>query len=89
VQALATGEDRTIAGQKADGEASLPGRKTAETERAAERIMEAIEVHEEQTKQLEEHRAQVGPSQMHLRLIRKNENRYVCPTVRLGNVFNQ
>lgn len=40
---------------KSGEEASLPGRKTAETERAAERIMEAIEVHKEVSLQLEEY----------------------------------
>ena len=56
VQALATGEDRIIAGQKAgQEEASLPGRKTAETERAAERIMEAVQVHRDFSHQLLEY----------------------------------
>lgn len=45
-----------IPGLKAGEEASLPGRKTAETERAAERIMEAVEVHKEVSIQLEEYR---------------------------------
>ena len=62
-QALATGEDRVIPGQKAGEEASLPGRKTAETERAAERIMEATEVHQEVTEQLQEYRAKLEAHQ--------------------------
>ena len=41
-QMLATDEDRVLPGIKAGEEASLPGRKTVETERAAERIMEAV-----------------------------------------------
>jgi len=53
---LATDEDRVLPGIKAGEEASLPGRKTVETERAAERIMEAIQVHKEMTPQLEEYR---------------------------------
>jgi len=44
-----------LPGVKAGEEASLPGRKTAETERAAERIMEAVEVHKEVSLQLEEY----------------------------------
>lgn len=55
-QALALGEDRVIPGIKAGEEASLPGRKTVETERAAERIMEAVEVHKEVSQQLAEYR---------------------------------
>lgn len=54
-QALALGEDRVIPGLKAGEEAALPGRKTVETERAAERIMEAVEVHKEVSVQLEEY----------------------------------
>ncbi len=53
---MALGEDRVIPGVKAGEEASLPGRKTVETERAAERIMEAVEVHKEVSQQLVEYR---------------------------------
>ena len=53
---MALGEDRVIPGIKAGEEASLPGRKTVETERAAERIMEAVEVHKEVSQQLAEYR---------------------------------
>lgn len=44
-----------IPGAKPGEEASLPGRKTVETERAAERIMEAVEVHKEVSLQLAEY----------------------------------
>ena len=53
-----------IPGLKAGEEASLPGRKTVETERAAERIMEAIEVHKEVSAQLEEYQEKL---EMHRR----------------------
>lgn len=46
-------------GIKAGEEASLPGRKTVETERAAERIMEAVEVHKEVSQQLAEYREKI------------------------------
>ncbi|EFX77767.1 hypothetical protein DAPPUDRAFT_53813 [Daphnia pulex] len=50
-QALALGDDRVMPGIKAGEEASLLGHKTVETERAAERIMEAVEVHKEVSQQ--------------------------------------
>ena len=62
-QALALGEDRVIPGIKAGEEASLPGRKTVETERAAERIMEAVEVHKEVSQQLAEYRDKLDAHQ--------------------------
>lgn len=46
-------------------EASLPGKKTVETERAAERIMEAVEVHKEVSQQLAEYN---GKLEQHTRL---------------------
>lgn len=41
---LATGEGRVVPGEQ-DKEAGLPSKKTAETEKGAERLMEAIEVY--------------------------------------------
>merc|ERR1712071_201179 len=61
---LATDEDRVRPGMKADEEASMPSRKTVETERAAERIMEAIQVHKEMTPQLEEYREKLERHQL-------------------------
>lgn len=52
-----------IPGIKAGEEASLPGRKTVETERAAERIMEAVEVHKEVSLQLAEYREKLDAHQ--------------------------
>ena len=60
---MALGEDRVIPGIKAGEEASLPGRKTVETERAAERIMEAVEVHKEVSLQLAEYREKLDAHQ--------------------------
>lgn len=60
---MALGEDRVIPGIKAGEEASLPGRKTVETERAAERIMEAVEVHKEVSQQLVEYREKLEQHQ--------------------------
>lgn len=48
-----------LPGAKPGDEASLPGRKTVETERAAERIMEAVEVHKEVSQQLHEYSAKL------------------------------
>ncbi len=75
-QALALGEDHVIPGIKAGEEASLPGRKTVETERAAERIMEAIEVHKEVSTQLEEYREKL---EHHERAGRKGEAAPAAP----------
>lgn len=48
-----------LPGVKPGEEASLPGKKTVETERAAERIMEAVEVHKEVSQQLDEYNAKL------------------------------
>ena len=56
-----------IPGVKAGEEASLPGRKTVETERAAERIMEAIEVHKEVSQELAEYRDKLDAHQQSCR----------------------
>lgn len=50
---LATGEARIIPGQE-DKEADLPGKKTAETEKGAERLMEAIQVYRDYTEEVKE-----------------------------------
>ena len=48
---LATGEGRVVPGEEQDKEAGLPSRKTVETERGAERLMEAMEVYESYQKE--------------------------------------
>lgn len=68
---MALGEDRALPGIKANEEASLPGRKTVETERAAERIMEATEVHEEVSLQLAEYQLKLE----HYELMEKGEGK--------------
>ncbi|TRY63046.1 hypothetical protein TCAL_10987 [Tigriopus californicus] len=50
---LATGEARIIPGQE-EKEADLPGKKTAETEKGAERLMEAIQVYRDYTEEVKE-----------------------------------
>ncbi|XP_067896854.1 WD repeat-containing protein 3 isoform X2 [Heterodontus francisci] len=54
-ESVAKGDEPVVPGEK-DGEAGLAGKKTIETVKAAERIMEAIELYREETKKLEEYR---------------------------------
>ncbi|XP_067849056.1 WD repeat-containing protein 3 [Heptranchias perlo] len=54
-ESVAKGDEPVVPGEK-EGEAGLAGKKTIETVKAAERIMEAIELYREETKKLEEHR---------------------------------
>ncbi|XP_069744504.1 WD repeat-containing protein 3 [Narcine bancroftii] len=49
-------EDEPVVPGEKVGEVGLAGKKTIETVKAAERIMEAIEFYREETKRLEEHR---------------------------------
>uniref|UniRef100_UPI00398F5E89 WD repeat-containing protein 3 isoform X2 n=1 Tax=Pristiophorus japonicus TaxID=55135 RepID=UPI00398F5E89 len=53
-ESVAKGDEPVVPGEK-EGEAGLPGKKTIETVKAAERIMEAIELYRDETKKLEEH----------------------------------
>ncbi|XP_064413240.1 WD repeat-containing protein 3 [Latimeria chalumnae] len=48
---------RSVVPGETQGEASLAGKKSIETVKAAERIIEAIEIYREETKKLEEHRS--------------------------------
>ncbi|XP_015268386.1 PREDICTED: WD repeat-containing protein 3 [Gekko japonicus] len=50
-------EDQPVVAGETQGEAGLAGKKTIETVKGAERIMEAIELYREETTKLEEHRA--------------------------------
>lgn len=50
------GDQPVVAGEK-EGEAALAGKKTIETVKATERIMEAVELHREESGNAEEHRA--------------------------------
>ncbi|XP_034266931.1 WD repeat-containing protein 3 isoform X2 [Pantherophis guttatus] len=50
-------EDQPVVPGEIQGEAGLAGKKTIETIKAAERIMEAIELYREETTKLEEHKA--------------------------------
>lgn len=50
-------EDLPVVAGETQGEAGLAGKKTIETVKAAERIMEAIELYREETAKLEEHKA--------------------------------
>ncbi|KAJ7317722.1 hypothetical protein JRQ81_003884 [Phrynocephalus forsythii] len=50
-------EDQPVVAGETQGEAGLAGRKTIETVKAAERLMEAIELYREETAKLEEHKA--------------------------------
>ncbi|XP_062906768.1 WD repeat-containing protein 3 [Mobula hypostoma] len=54
-ESVGKGDEPVIPGEK-EGEAGLAGKKTIETVKAAERIMEAIELYREETRKLEEHR---------------------------------
>lgn len=55
-ESLAKGDEPVIPGES-KGEAGPAAKKTVETVKAAERIMEAIELYREESKKLEEHRA--------------------------------
>ncbi|XP_062984992.1 WD repeat-containing protein 3 isoform X2 [Elgaria multicarinata webbii] len=50
-------EDQPVVAGETQGEVGLAGKKTIETVKAAERIMEAIELYREETAKLEEHKA--------------------------------
>ncbi|XP_054858997.1 WD repeat-containing protein 3 [Eublepharis macularius] len=50
-------EDPPVVAGETQGEAGLAGKKTIETVKGAERIMEAIELYREETTKLEEHKA--------------------------------
>ncbi|XP_063150707.1 WD repeat-containing protein 3 [Candoia aspera] len=52
-----TKEDQPVVPGETQGEVGLAGKKTIETIKAAERIMEAIELYREETTKLEEHKA--------------------------------
>lgn len=54
-ESLAKGEEPVVPGET-KGEAGPAGKKTIETVKAAERIMEAVELYREESKKLEEHR---------------------------------
>ncbi|KAM4048633.1 LOW QUALITY PROTEIN: WD repeat-containing protein 3 [Anomaloglossus baeobatrachus] len=53
---VGTGARPVVAGEKA-GEATLAGKKTIETVKATERIMEAVELHREESSKVEEYQA--------------------------------
>ncbi|XP_066542654.1 WD repeat-containing protein 3 [Hoplias malabaricus] len=55
-ESLAKGDEPVVPGE-AKGEAEPAGKKTVETIKAAERIMEALELYREESKKLEEHRS--------------------------------
>ncbi|KAM9320420.1 WD repeat-containing protein 3 [Gastrophryne carolinensis] len=55
-ESVGKGDQPVVAGEK-EGEAALAGKKTIETVKATERIMEAIELHREETAKIEEHQA--------------------------------
>ncbi|XP_068122402.1 WD repeat-containing protein 3 isoform X2 [Hyperolius riggenbachi] len=55
-ESVGKGDQPVVAGEK-EGETGLAGKKTIETVKATERIMEAIELHREESAKLEEHRA--------------------------------
>ncbi|KAK2905151.1 hypothetical protein Q8A67_006950 [Cirrhinus molitorella] len=55
-ESLAKGDEPVVPGET-KGEAEPAGKKTIETVKAAERIMEAVELYREETEKLEEHKA--------------------------------
>ncbi|XP_066562608.1 WD repeat-containing protein 3 [Amia ocellicauda] len=55
-ESLAKGDEPVVPGETA-GEAALAGKKTIETVKAAERIMEALELYRDESKKLQEHEA--------------------------------
>ncbi|XP_077149721.1 WD repeat-containing protein 3 [Ranitomeya variabilis] len=55
-ESVGTGAQPVVAGEK-EGEAALAGKKTIETVKATERIMEAVELHREESSKEEEYRA--------------------------------
>ncbi|XP_033866822.3 WD repeat-containing protein 3-like [Acipenser ruthenus] len=54
-ESVGKGDEPVVPGETT-GEASLAGKKTIETIKAAERIMEALELYREESKKLEEHK---------------------------------
>lgn len=54
-ESLAKGDAPVVPGET-EGEAAPAGKKTVETVKAAERIMEALELYKEETRKMEEHR---------------------------------
>ncbi|XP_078699593.1 WD repeat-containing protein 3-like isoform X5 [Branchiostoma floridae x Branchiostoma belcheri] len=54
-QTLAAGELPAVAGETS-GEAGMAGKKSIETVKAAEKVMEAVEIYKEETGKMEEHR---------------------------------
>ncbi|XP_063069817.1 WD repeat-containing protein 3 [Engraulis encrasicolus] len=55
-ESMAKGDEPVVPGETA-GEAAPAGKKTIETVKAAERIMEALELYREETQKMEEHEA--------------------------------
>ncbi|XP_063302055.1 WD repeat-containing protein 3 [Pelobates fuscus] len=53
---VAKGEQPVVAGER-EGEVSLAGKKTIETIKSTERVMEAIDLHREESAKIEEHQA--------------------------------
>lgn len=51
------GKDQPVVAGEKEGEAGLAGKKTIETVKATERIMEAVELHREETSKVREHEA--------------------------------
>ncbi|KAJ8350925.1 hypothetical protein SKAU_G00260550 [Synaphobranchus kaupii] len=90
-ESLAKGEEPVVPGET-KGEAGPAGKKTIETVKAAERIMEALELYREESKKLEDHRTacevagkQLPPPQMNPILIafgNISPSRYVLDVVR-------
>ncbi|XP_072035883.1 WD repeat-containing protein 3-like [Amphiura filiformis] len=71
-ESIAKGEQTTIPGEAASAETGMAGKKTIETVKAAERIMEALELYKEETTKLKEHEIQcklqkkkLAPPKMH------------------------
>ncbi|XP_078001566.1 WD repeat-containing protein 3-like [Glandiceps talaboti] len=54
-ESIAKGDEPVIAGESADGEVDMAGKKTIETVKAAERIMEAIVLYKEESAKLLDH----------------------------------
>ncbi|XP_070568962.1 WD repeat-containing protein 3-like [Ptychodera flava] len=65
-ESVAQEDEPVVAGEASGGEVAMAGKKTIETVKSAERIMEAIVLYKEETQKLQEHEAQCKALQKQL-----------------------
>uniref|UniRef100_A0A673HRF7 WD repeat-containing protein 3 n=1 Tax=Sinocyclocheilus rhinocerous TaxID=307959 RepID=A0A673HRF7_9TELE len=83
-ESLAKGDEPVVPGET-KGEAEPAGKKTIETVKAAEQIMEAVELYREESEKLEEHSAACKAAGKEVRALpqpsQKHSNSYIFPSV--------